>query len=110
MKKVILTAEHHNWSMHAIGDWLQTKYVLFEDGTLQCVVFRGGIIYAYEKTVSDEDLEFIKNNIKDFVYSTPEIDATDGSAWSFEGPDYSFRLGYIYDSDLERIADILRNS
>ena len=106
-RKVLFTAEHQNWSMHTIEDWQQTKYVLFEDGTLQSIVFEGGSIFAHEKTISEDDMQFIKNNIKKFVYNVPEIDACDGDAWAFEGPDYCFDFGYIYGSDLERIASIL---
>ena len=56
---------------------------------------------------SEDDMQFIKNNIKKFIYNVPEIDACDGDGWAFEGPDYCFDFGYIYGSDLERIASII---
>lgn len=107
MKKVLLTAEHHNWSCHTIYDWQQTKYILFEDGALLSVVFEDESITSYETHLSEEHIAFIKKNIKKFIYDTPEIDACDGSAWQFEGPDYEFGPGYIYGSKLEKIAEIL---
>ena len=107
MKKVLLTAEHHNWGCHTIYDWHQTKYILYEDGTLLSVVFEGGAISSHETILSKEDTTYIKRNIKKFIHETPEIEADDGSAWQFEGPDYEFSLGYIYGSKLEKIAEIL---
>ena len=107
MKKVILTDEHYNWSCHTIYDWQQTKYILFEDGALLSVVFKGGEIAAYETNLSAKDTKFIQKHIKKFIYETPEIDACDGSGWQFEGPNFRFGPGYIYGSKLEKIAKML---
>ena len=106
-RKVLLTAEHHNFGLMLQSDWRQTKYILFESGTLQSVVFRGSSIIANERQITDEELTFIKDNIEEIVRNTPEIQACDGEAWQFEGPDYYFPLGYIYDTELELIANIL---
>lgn len=106
-KKVLMTAEHHNWGLSTIYDWQQTKYTLFEDGTLQSVVFEGRLIYATERHINSDEVRFIKDNVKEFVFNAPDLDGCDGDAWQFEGPDYSLQLGYIYGSDLEKIADIL---
>ena len=106
-RKVILTAEHHNSGLHTIDDWQQTKFILFEDGVLQTIVFEGRKIRAHERTLREDELMLITDNIKEFIYNTPDIDACDGDTWVFEGPDYCFEYGYINGSDLEFIADIL---
>lgn len=105
--KVLLTAEHHNWGLSTIYDWQQTKYILFENGLLQSVEFKNRTIHADEKLLNDNELGFIRDNAKEFVLAAEEVDACDGDAWKFEGEDFSFDLGYIYGTDLERIADIL---
>lgn len=106
-RKVLLTAEHQNWGMHTSDDWMQTKYILFEDGTLQSVVFENRTIIATERTLSPEDLVFVRDNIRTFIYDSPDVQACDGDAWAFEGPDYEFDLGCIDGTKLEKIADIL---
>lgn len=106
-RKVLLTAEHHNWGMHTLDDWMQTKYILFEDGALQSVVFGHRTIISKERTLSPEELSFIKDNIKNFVFNSPDVDACDGDAWEFQGPDFEFDLRYIYGTKLEEIAEIL---
>lgn len=105
--KVLLTAEHHNWGLSTIYDWQQTKFILYENGMLQSLVFEDRSIRAYERLLDTEELEFIRENIKDYVHSADAVDACDGEAWMFEGGDFSFDLGYIYGTDLERIAEIL---
>ena len=109
-KEVLFTAEHHNWGLQTIEDWHQTKYILFKNGTLQSVVYKGSSIMSFERRISDSELKFIEENISNFIYNTPEIDACDGDAWAFEGSDYCFGIGYIYGSELERIASILINN
>jgi len=108
-RQVLLTAEHHNWGLSSIYDWQQTKYTLFEDGTLQSVVFEGRTIYSTERHINDADLRFIRDNIKDLVLDAPETGGCDGDAWQFEGADFSFSLGYIYGTDLEKIVEILED-
>ena len=108
-RKVLLTAEHHNFGLMHQSDWRQTKYTLFESGTLQSVVFRGSSITASERQITVEELTFIKDNIREIVRNTPETQAYDGEAWQFEGPDYYFQSGYIHDTELELIANILQN-
>ena len=108
-RQVLLTAEHHNWGLSSIYDWHQTKYTLFKDGTLQSVVFEGRSIYSTERHIKDADLRFISDNIKDFVLDAPKTDSCDGDAWQFEGSDFSFSLGYIYGTELEKIAEILED-
>lgn len=93
--------------MHSLDDWLQTKFILFEDGTLQSVVFEGGEIISTERHLDEAGVAFIRDNIRNFVSNAPEIEACDGEAWQFEGPDYYFDLGYIYGTDLIKIANIL---
>lgn len=104
---IVLVAEHHNWGLQIPDDWHQTKYILFEDGTLQKIVFIGASINSYNVSVSEKDVKFIQKNLEKFIRKTPEIEAYDGSAWKFEGPGCYFRLGYIYGSELEKIAEIL---
>ena len=106
-KKVLLTAEHQNWGLQTTHDWHQTKFILFEDGTLQQVIFVGEEIISSEWVLGEEEVTFVKDNIKEFIYNTDEIDACDGDAWCFEGPDFEYDLGYIYGSNLEKIASIL---
>ena len=106
-RKVLLTAEHHNWGLSSIEDWQQTKYTLFDDGILQSVVFEGASVSSFEKRLSRDRLKFIRDNIKDFALNAEDSDGCDGDAWQFEGAGYSYHLGYIYGSELEKIADIL---
>ena len=106
-RNVILTAEHHNFGLSCIYDWQQTKYILFEDGTLISLVFEGASIRAYEGCITEDKLRFICDNAKAFVSNAEETAGWDGEAWQFEGPDYSFPLGYIYGTELEKIAEIL---
>ena len=108
-RHVLLTAEHHNWGLSSIYDWQQTKYTLFEDGTLQSVVFESRSIQSTERHINDTDLRFIRDNIKDFVLDAPKTGGCDGDAWQFEGPDFTFSLGYIYGADLEIIAEIFED-
>lgn len=108
-RQVLLTAEHHNWGLSNIYDWHQTKYTLFVDGTLQSVVFEGRSIYSTEKQIKDNDLRFISDNIKEFVLSAAEVVACDGDTWQFEGPDFTYSLGYIYVTDLEKIAKLFED-
>lgn len=106
-KKVVLTAEHLNCGKHTIYDWQKTKFTLFEDGTLQSVVFAGGTIVAHKRIISNDDLMFIKDNIRSFISRTPELDVYDGDGWIFEGPDYTYDFGYVYGTDLEKIVKII---
>lgn len=41
------------------------------------------------------------------IRTAEENDGCDGDAWEFEANGMTFDLGYIYDSELEKIAEIL---
>lgn len=105
--KVLLTAEHHNWGLSTIYDWHQTKYILYDNGLLQSVVFENRSIRSYDRQLDSNELKFIRENVRELVFAADDVDACDGTAWKFEGGDFSFDLGYIYGTDLERIAEIL---
>lgn len=110
MAKVLLTAEHHNWGLCTADDWHQTNYILYDDGMLHEEAFVGREKMATERHLNEVEMAFIKKNAKKYVLAMPEIDACDGSVWKYDGPDFSFDLGYIYGTDLEKIADILENA
>lgn len=84
-----------------------TKYTLFGDGVLQAVKFENLSITATERQLSEKELAYIKKHVKEFALNTEKIEAFDGVAWQFTGADYFFDTGYIYGSDLEKIAKIL---
>jgi len=107
MKNVLLSAECHNWGLSTVDDWHQTHYKLFEDGTLQMEVLEGRDRKTIKRHIDEADLVFIKENTKKYIDDMPIIEACDGVAWEFQGPDYTFDLGYIYGTALEKVANIL---
>ncbi len=106
-KTIILTAAHHNWGLQCKDDWHKTFYILYDNGDLRSVIYEGAEIREENYRISDGDREFIRENIEYYIRIADEIDASDGDAWEFEAGGYTFDLGYIYDSELEKIAEIL---
>lgn len=106
-KKIILTAAQHNWGLHSFDDWQKNFYILYDNGDLRVVVYEGTVITEENYCISDDNLRYVQENIEHFIMSADENDACDGEAWEFESGGTRFDLGYIYGSDLEKIAGIL---
>ena len=133
----ILEAAHHNWSLIKAGDWIQTEWIIYCDGTyirksrynmtMEEILrqINAGIYdnrkFVHVYTENGKMSMPIYSALLDAMAKTPwrpdgeMIHACDGDAWEFQQFDMigktvqdSGSVGYIYGNEiLERIASLL---
>ena len=104
---VLLTAECHNWGLCTVFDWRETKYTLRSDGTLTVVTFEGENITETKCQIPEKDMAYINKHIDKGMEQGTHSCGCDGVAWRFQHRNHECELGYVFGTDLEKIANIL---
>lgn len=111
---LIFEFNHMNWSEHTTGDWINTKWKIYNNCTAK--IYKS---YAYDKEliynikIDEQIVSIINNKINSIKENHTQVSAYDGSAWEiFKYDDYGIswhrEAGYIYGiKELEDIANIL---
>lgn len=111
---LIFEFNHMNWSEYTTGDWINTKWKIYNNCTAK--IYKS---YAYDKEliynikIDEQVVSIINNKINSIKENNTQVSAYDGSAWEiFKYDDYGIswhrEAGYIYGiKELEDIANIL---
>ena len=104
---VLLTARHLNQGLRMDGDWGETRFTVFEDGTVTCINHAGNEDRGFMRSLNESDFAFIEEHIDEYMKAEPVLAICDGTTWEFKYRDRHFGPGYVYGTELEEIADIL---
>ena len=104
---VLLTARHLNQGLRMDGDWGETRFTVFEDGTVTCVNHAGSEDREFMRSLNESDFAFIEEHIGEYMKAEPVLAICDGTTWEFKYRDRHFGPGYVYGIELEEIAEIL---